>query len=81
MIQGVAHDVSLSVEPIVVSDIRDLVEPVVCRGDETGDHEATEAECVDTGVGYVVYECPECGLRALYHHSKSDSDPCCSPRR
>lgn len=81
MVQGVAHDVSWSVEPFVVSDIRDLVEPVVCRGGETVDHDGVEAGCVETGVGYVVYECPECGLRALYHHSKTDADPCCSPRQ
>lgn len=77
---AIEHDVAWPVAAYAVGEIRDLVEPVVCRGDESTDHEPAVAAPVESGPGYVVYACPECGLRALYHHSKGDAEPCCSPR-
>ncbi|MFB6266918.1 MAG: hypothetical protein ABEI31_04595 [Halodesulfurarchaeum sp.] len=71
---------SQPVEPIVVSEIRDLVEPVRCRGGDVTDHDPVEAECVETGVGYVTYECPDCGFRMTYYHASGEADPCCAPR-
>ena len=80
MSRPVCHDVAWPVEPVPVGEIKALVEPVRCRGGEAGAHDPVEATCVETGVGYVVYECPECGLRALYYHDRQGSDPCCGPR-
>ncbi len=80
MIQPVAADASWPVEEFSVGDIRELVEPVTCTGGGDEDHEPTEATVADTGVGYVVYRCPECGFRACYHHASGDEAPCCGPR-
>lgn len=75
------HDVARAVDAYPVGDIRDLVEPVVCEGPDGDGHEPAEADVADSGPGYVVYACPACGRRLLYHHSKGESEPCCTPRR
>lgn len=72
--------VSMPVEPVEVGEIKALVEPVRCRGGDITDHLPVEAECIETGVGYVVYECDECGLGVRYYHATDTADPCCSPR-
>lgn len=72
--------VTRPVSPVTVGEIRDLVEPVRCLGGTPSTHDPVETECVDTGVGYVIYECSACGLRVKYYHSSDGNDPCCSPR-
>ena len=81
MAQSDGRTVERPVEPLVVSEIRELVEPVRCRGGDLTDHEPVEADCVETGVGYAIYECEECGFRVKYYHSTEESAPCCGPRR
>lgn len=81
MSRPVSADATWSVDAFAVGDIRALVEPVTCTGGEDEQHEPTEATVAETGVGYVVYQCPECGFRACYHHGSGDEAPCCGPRR
>lgn len=79
MSRPVSADATWSVEAFTVGDIRDRVEPVTCTGDDD-EHEPTEAAVAETGVGFVVYRCPECGFRACYRHGRGDEAPCCGPR-
>lgn len=80
MAVAIDHDVAWSVDAYAANEIRELVEPVRCRGNNGEDHEETEAELAESGPGYVVYACPVCGFRALYKHGKGEEAPCCAPR-
>lgn len=77
---AIDYDVAWSVNPYPVNEIRELVEPVICTGGEGEDHEATEADVLESGPGYVLYTCPTCETRVLYRHGKGQKAPCCGQR-